>query len=158
MRVHVVEGAAVAELEPHAFDLHLQPRARRPQAGVGLRRGVAQPLDDEAHEALPFRQLHALQQVVVAGEEGPGRGAAGVRLRHAQGAEDAHEQGVQRLGAAVPVHRQRCRPERVEAGRQGHAAQAAQAAQATTAAGQRSVWPVSRAKRSRSSGVSMSTL
>ncbi len=81
--------------------------------------------------------------------EGAGLDAAGVALRGAQHTEHPHQQRVQRLGVGVAVHAQRRGPEQLQAGLQAHAA--------VSSAGQRSVWPVSRAKRSRSSGVSMST-
>ena len=124
-------------------------RLFKDRRGVAAADHVLQRGDDEAHQRLALGRAQPAQQVVVAREEGRiGRLAPGLRLRQAQRAEHACEHRVERVRAGQPVDADRRRPQRVDAGRQTHAARPA---------GQRSTWPVSRSKRSRSSGVSTST-
>mmetsp|Transcript_4933 Transcript_4933/g.17710 ORF Transcript_4933/g.17710 Transcript_4933/m.17710 type:complete len:940 (+) Transcript_4933:2346-5165(+) len=152
VRMHVVEGALVGALEPHALDGHLKVQTvNRPSTPVGQLGGVAETLDQEAHESLPLRQLHAIQQIVFAGEEGRRGLPAVVQLRGTQCAENANQQRIELLGAGMAMHPERRGPERMKAGLDAHRTHPA------VVTGQCSVCPVRSAKRCRSSGVSMST-
>jgi hypothetical protein len=115
--VHVVKGAVAAELEPHRLDRDSQvERLAGPGISVRLLRGLAKAGHDETDEVLPFGELHAVQQIVVTGEERAWLLAALTLQRGPPFPEHADEERVDIAGVGVPMQPDRSRPQPMESG------------------------------------------
>ena len=117
MRVDVVKSAVAAELEPHPLDADPQiERLSGPRIPVRLLDGLAKAGDDETDEVLPFGELHAVQQIVVTGEERAGLLAPLTLQGRPSFPEHADEEWVDLGGIGVAMQPDRGRPQPMGSG------------------------------------------